>query len=215
VKKFILAATTSGLALLSAGASADVISIDDFDHGDQRLVLTTVGVPSTSVNAYRTFTGALLAKDPPVSASTEVSYGQLHVMNGGGEKLEVSVQWDIPAFVLPASAIDVSFSFTILFTDGAKTSADFTFGGISVASLAIPGNSENLELTFTMDRALLDAGGALKMTLNGETGWDLDMDSVVLRYDVPPTNNVPEPTTIILMGLGLLGIGALGRRRKV
>lgn len=214
MNRFTLAATTSGLALLCAAANADVISIDDFDNGDQRIVMTTVGAPITSVNAYRTLTGTLLDILPPISASTEVSYGQLHIMNGGGENVEVSVQWNLPAFVLPSNATNVSFSFSIFFTDGAKTSADFTFGGISVASLAIPGNSENLELTFTMDRALLDAGGALKMTLNGETGWDMDLDSVVMNYNVPTTNNVPEPTTIALMGLGLLGIGAMARRRK-
>lgn len=214
MNRFILAATTSGLALLSAAANADVISIDDFDNGDQRIVMTTVGAPVTSVNAYRTLTGTLLEILPPVSASTEVSYGQLHVMNGGGENVEVSVQWTVPAFVLPANAADVSFSFTIFFTDGADTTADFTFAGASVASFAIPGNSENLELTFTMDRAILDAGGDLKMTLKGETGWDMDLDSVVMNYNVPTTNNVPEPTTIVLMGLGLLGIGAVARRRK-
>jgi len=214
MNRFILAATTSGIALLSAAANADVISIDDFDNGDQRIVMTTVGAPVTSVNAYRTLTGTLVDKLPPISASTEVSYGQLHIMNGGGENVEVSVQWNMPAFVLPTNAIDVSLSFTIFFTDGAKTRADFTFAGVSVASLAIPGNSENLELMFTMDRALLDAGGELKMTLTGETGWDMDLDSVVMNYNVPTTNNVPEPTTIVLMGLGLLGIGAVARRRK-
>jgi hypothetical protein len=52
-------------------------------------------------------------------------------------------------------------------------------------------------------------------TQNGASGWDGDGDIVGLRADGPNRlAPVPEPGTLSLFGLGLLGAGFLRRRKQ-
>jgi hypothetical protein len=52
----------------------------------------------------------------------------------------------------------------------------------------------------------LNAGGTLTMTVDGDNGWDLSLDSFGLT--------LPEPTSLGLVGLALLGAGVASRRRQ-
>ncbi len=54
--------------------------------------------------------------------------------------------------------------------------------------------------------SLLTAGKVLKLTIDGGNNWDFSGDNLTLT--------VPEPATLALVGLALLGAGVVSRRRK-
>ena len=60
---------------------------------------------------------------------------------------------------------------------------------------------------------ILDSAGAIQMTIDGragpgQSGWDLAIDYVRIE------SLVPEPSSVALAGIGLLGLTLLGRRRR-
>ena len=52
----------------------------------------------------------------------------------------------------------------------------------------------------------LSNGGILTLRFVGEAGWDMAIDSFGFQ--------IPEPTSLALVGLALLGAGVATRRRK-
>jgi hypothetical protein len=57
-----------------------------------------------------------------------------------------------------------------------------------------------------VQQAALNAGGTLTMIVDGGNGWDLSLDSFGF--------SIPEPTSLALVGLALLGAGVASRRRQ-
>jgi uncharacterized protein YaaW (UPF0174 family) len=80
---------------------------------------------------------------------------------------------------------------------------------VLIGSYSIPGNTSNLPLSFAVSAAtqnLMALGGNLELVLNGSNEWDLSLDSFGVT--------IPEPTSIALVGLALLGAGVASRRRQ-
>jgi len=214
-KLFALTAIAAGL-LVSAQASAlTVVSIDDFNSGDQLISdLVVDGVAVTDTNAIRTLSTNLLAAVPPVGNTAQVVAGILDITNGGGDDSEIKVDWTIGALSLPSNAINVGFYFKVLQSDGNPTDLEFLFNSASIQSFSIAPNTMNADLTFGLNAAELAAvsgGGNLTLKINGEPGWDLSVDQFGFSYETP--SKVPEPTTLGLIGLGLAGMAA-ARKRK-
>ncbi|WP_326542725.1 PEP-CTERM sorting domain-containing protein [Pseudorhodoferax sp.] len=214
MKKNLFAAIVACSALFAANAHAITVSLDDFNNGDQSLTAGAIGTLVSDTNAYRTLTTRLLSTAPPTQSAVEVSFGGLHVTNGGGEDSEVTVSWNLAAGLLPPNATNIGFLFTIVQSDANATDVEFLLNGASVSNFAIPGNTFDKDLMFSVADSVLDDGGTLTMVINGAVGWDLDLDFVGLSYDLPTrVNEVPEPASVALLGMGLLGLGAVRRRK--
>ena len=215
MKKHLLA-----LALIAAtgAAQAGNAIIDSFDLGDQTIELDAANPTGSNTNSYRTLSSTLLSSSAPVSSSAAVSFGILDITNGGGEDSTVTVQWNVGALSIPTGATDIGFLFKILESDGNPTDVAFSLNGTQIFSSAIPGNTTNADVSFTLaDPSLITSGGLLELVINGASGWDLSLDAFGVSWTDPvvpvtPTP-VPEPASMALIGLGALGLAAVRRRK--
>lgn len=145
--------------------------------------------------------------------------GSFNGNNATGRDSEVSLAWLLPVNYLFGVG-PASFRFDVLSSDANITSVELFFGGAALASGAtatggslgvfvVPGNTINTPLLFNFSdatRQAINVGGWLRLVINGEDGWDMALDSFGFQ--------IPEPTSLALVGLALLGAGVVSRRRK-
>jgi len=208
-KSYLAALAVAATAMFSASAHAGFVVIDDFNQGEQ-----FINQNGTDTNAYRTLTTELVSSVPPVQSTAEVSFNTLTVTNGSGESSRVSTTWDIAAGTIANGASDLQFLFQIIESDANPTRAQFFLDGVLIGSDNIPGNTMNKDYGVNIDSLLWDDSKAhkLELVLTGAAGWDLQLDALGLSFNDPTTNTVPEPGSLALLSLGLLGVGAARRR---
>lgn len=218
-KMLALVAFSSGL-VMSASASAGMVVIDNFDM-DQGPIGQTVkgkGVLNqtiTDTNSVRTLTHTLLASRADTQSTVSVANSELDITNGTGEDSRVTVSWLLGAHLIPTNATNIAFNFFVNESDANNTELKFSFDGKKLEDAKIPGNTMNKSVSFKIedgDINKINKGGNLLLTINGEKGWDMNIDAFGISYDDPI--NVPEPGVLGLMGLGLAGLGALRRKKQ-
>lgn len=198
-------------------ARAASVMLDDFSI-DQAPVqdFTVDGSPVVGVlGSVRTLRSDLLASNGPVSNSVQVGFGLLEVDNGAGEDSEVTASYSLTADLVPAQATNIVFFYRVAQSDANAASLRFLLNGTDLSpthsATFIPGNTSDLELTFSPNQVHMGAGDRIDVVMNGAPGWDLSMDYIGVRYDVAA---VPEPSTLATLGMGVLIIAGLVRRRR-
>jgi hypothetical protein len=218
-----LSVITAALAAAFAvgNANALVILIDDFNSPDLTVIDQAGGgatVVGPTLPNGRTVSHELLAGTNDLGGSGSIvkigtvafPAGSLEMANANLRDSEVKVTWTLAAgLVLDSSNGPASFLFDVLASDGNPTTAELFFNNVSIGLFVIPGNTFNLPLAYGVSAAtqnLMNAGGTMTLAINGATGWDMSLDSFGVT--------IPEPTSLALVGLALLGAGVASRRRK-
>jgi hypothetical protein len=189
---------------------------------DGTAVTNLIAVAGLPVTNRQLSINALAPINLPTQTSTQVVNGNLEVINGVGDDSQVIVTWNLSpgVFGVPLNTItDAGVRFKVVQSDGNPTSATLAIGATGLGNFPIPGNTVNSTLNFALSTSLVDevnAGGLLRLTLDGVPGWDLALTELDLTFnevEQPPPSNVPEPGTISLLGIGLLGLGWVSWRR--
>jgi PEP-CTERM motif len=231
-----VAAAVAALFAMSASQAA-VILVDDFNSPAVAVSIsdTTIGGAVTSTS---TTSAASLAASREMSVDLTVkntstasiqgtvggSDGFLNFSVSTGDNGIAKVRWTLPVFTLAstnnsyffsviASALGavgttstpnkVNFAFT---GSGANAGNNFSLSAdVGAYAFANPGSAVNFGLNGAQSAAI-SGGGALVLTVEGGQGWNLTLDQFAI--------SVPEPTSLALAGLALLGAGVASRRRK-
>jgi hypothetical protein len=172
-------------------------------------LIATAGVDNSVTGANGTLSSIVAGGSPNFPLNT------LNINNGTGIDSNNKVIWTINAPPPGSLSGPVSLFFQVLFSNvgipGANNFFSFDINGTPISTVASVGNVSNVGLTFALsaaDVALFAAPGTktLTMSITGDAGYDLTLDSFGLQ--------VPEPTSLALVGLALFGVGVVVSRRK-
>lgn len=137
--------------------------------------------------------------------------GALSMSNADQNVGIVDLTWTLAPGYVPASG-PVSFFFQVVGSDNVNKQLSYSLDGgttftfiSNYSTIAPPTQPLAVALT-DPQKVQLNAGGNFMLRITGDAGWDMSIDSFGFQ--------VPEPATLALVGLALMGAGFASRRRN-
>lgn len=206
----------------ATAASSGTFVVDDFTAFPTTISFTNAAVVGdilTHTDAQRTITSELLQFVLPIQSAVNLDAGQLSVTNGSSERSRVTLTWNVPAGTVPAGATDGKLRLPLILSDSNPSTVEFVIAGNSAGITNIPGGTASTDIDTNVPIAQLQAGGQLRMVLNGATGLDIVMGPMSIEWTDQPTPPVPVPTMsmgglLLLSSAMALIVGMVSRRRR-
>jgi hypothetical protein len=188
----------------SSYGTSDFVTLDVFLDADPGLTLLGINVIAADTN--------ILTYDPIASAAAPASGsagpgGQpTYILYTGGKNSSILYPQQTPAWLNWPAPPPGAEQVNINYVEPSFKAAAASGTGIWIATLV-----------WHVDQAFTSTSIYLSMTAGGgilQTGTVVQPPSTIaLSAPVVITGHVPEPTTAMLIGLGVLGLGIAGRRR--
>jgi hypothetical protein len=194
------------LGMLSTGASATLIFQDNFD--------SEAGGPGVSALNYTSFTNWTVS-DGTVDVVANTNVWGISCVGGSGKCIDLDGStsnagiFSTNLLVLGAGNYSLSFDISGNQRGGNGDSMLMTLGGFLNESFNLAPSAPWATITRTFTVAA-DTSNYIVFNHDGGDNIGIMLDNVSLSKII----DVPEPTSLMLLGLGLLGLGFARRRAQ-